>query len=92
MSALVKISGACDRAMIEAIPEPLASRVLVACQIQTGPGMTWTDRTYEFVRALDGQWGVDFGEGVIEPRRDWAAVLGWFWRVRPRDVELLEVA
>ena len=76
----------CDRL---AIPEP-QQRALIACQIQTGIGQTWTSRTYEVVRAPDGQWMVDFGEGALEPRRDWEAVLGWFWSLKPRDVELLE--
>lgn len=76
--------------MIE-LPEP-RSRALIACQIQAGPGQTWTDRTYEVIRAADGWWLVDFGEGRLEPRRDWAAVLDWFWRLAPRDVELLEDA
>jgi len=66
--------------------------VLIACQIQTGPGMTWTDRTYEVIRASDGQWCVDFGDGPLEPRRDWAAVVRWLELLRPRDVEMLEVA
>jgi hypothetical protein len=67
------------------------SRALIACQIQTGPGMTWTDRTYVVVPASDGQWMIDFGEGAFEPRRDWNAVLDWLRSMRPRDVELLEV-
>ena len=74
-------------------------RALIACQIQTGPGRTWTNRTYEVVRTADGQWLVDFGEGPFEPRRgpyhfsmvgDWNAVLDWLWRLSPRDIELLE--
>ena len=64
---------------------------MIACQIQTGPGMTWTDRTYALVRATDGQWMVDFGEGGLEPRRSWEAVVDWLRSLRPRDVELLEV-
>jgi hypothetical protein len=71
------------------LPEP-RSRALIACQIQTGAGMTWTNRTYEVVRAADGQWLLDFGEGALEPRRDWDAVLGWLRAMRPRDVEMLE--
>jgi hypothetical protein len=71
--------------------EPRA-RTLIACQIQTGPGMTWTDRTYEVVPASDGQWLIDLGEGALEPRRDWAAVLDWLRSLRPRDVELMEVS
>lgn len=74
---------------IGALPEP-RDRALIACQIQTGLGMTWTNRTYEVIRAADGQWRVDFGEGALEPRRDWAAVLRWLELMRPRDVELLE--
>ena len=75
---------------IVALPEP-RTRALIACQIQAGPGQTWTNRTYEVVRASDGsgQWLVDFGEGPLEPRRDWAAVLDWLGRLVPRDVELL---
>jgi hypothetical protein len=76
---------------IAALREPRA-RALIACQIQTGPGMTWTNRTYEVVRSKDGQWLVDFGEGPLEPRRDWDAVLDWLRKLRPRDVELLEGA
>lgn len=66
------------------------SRALIACQIQAGPGRTWTNRTYEVVRGSDGQWLVDFGEGPLEPRRDWASVVDWLARLCPRDVELLE--
>ena len=79
-------------ATLAALREP-RSRALIACQIQTGPGQTWTNRTYEVVRATDssGQWMIDFGEGPLEPRRDWDAVLDWLRRLRPRDVELLEV-
>jgi hypothetical protein len=73
---------------IAALPEP-RTRALIACQIQTGPGQTWTNRTYEVVRAPDRQWMIDFGEGPLEPRRDWAAVLDWLGRLVPRDVELL---
>lgn len=72
-----------------ALPEP-RDRALIACQIQTGLGMTWTNRTYEGIRAADGQWRVDFGDGALEPRRNWAAVLSWLEKMRPRDVELLE--
>lgn len=71
------------------IPEP-QQHALIACQIQTGPGQTWTNRTYEVSRATDGQWMVDFGAGPLEPRRDWDAVLEWLWCLRPRDLELLE--
>jgi hypothetical protein len=78
-------------ATIAALHEP-RDRALIACQIQTGPGQTWTNRTYEVIRATDGQWHVDFGAGPLEPRRDWAAVLRWLELLRPRDVELLEVA
>jgi len=80
----------CGRA-IHAFLEP-QTRALIACQIQTGPGMTWTNRTYEVVRAADGQWLVDFGEGALEPRRNWDEILGWLRSLRPRDVELLESA
>jgi hypothetical protein len=38
----------CDR-----LPEP-TQRALIACQIQTGLGQTWTDRTYEVFRGQDG--------------------------------------
>lgn len=78
-----------DYAAISSIPEPRV-RALIACQIQSGPGMTWTDRTYEVLRANDGQWRVDFGEGVREPRRSWSAVLEWLRSLRPRDVEVME--
>ena len=74
---------------IAALPEPRV-RALIACQIQVGPGQTWTNRTYEVVRSTDGQWMVDFGAGPLEPRRDWQSVLDWLWRLGPRDVELLE--
>lgn len=72
------------------LPEP-RTRALISCQIQTGVEQTWANRTYEVIRASDGQWRVDFGEGALEPRRDWAAILAWFWSLRPRNVELLEV-
>ena len=81
----------CRRYEVPFLREP-QSRALIACQIQTGPGMTWTDRTYEVIRASDGQWRVDFGDGALEPRRDWAAVVRWLELLRPRDVEMLEVA
>lgn len=71
-----------------ALPEP-RTRALVACQIQTGAAMTWTDRTYEVVRAEDGQWRVDFGEGTLEPRRSWQDVLAWLASLRPRHLEML---
>lgn len=74
---------------IAALREPRV-RALIACQIQMGPGQTWTNRTYEVVRSTDGQWMVDFGAGPLEPRRDWDAVLDWLRRLCPRDVELLE--
>jgi len=74
---------------IAAFREPRA-RALIACQIQAGPDMTWVDRTYEVTCSEDGQWRVDFGAGPIEPRRDWASILDWLRRLRPRDVELLE--
>lgn len=80
-----------DYETIEALREP-RDRALIACQIQTGPGMTWTNRTYEVVRAADGQWRIDFGDGALEPRRSWALVLDWLRLLRPRDVELLEAA
>ena len=76
-------------AAVAALREP-RSRALIACQIQTGPGRTWTNRTYEVVRGADGQWLVDFGSGPLEPRRDWESVLDWLRRLSPRDVELLE--
>jgi len=65
-------------------------RALISCQIQTGPGMTWTNRTYEVIRGTDGQWLVDFGAGPLEPRRDWDGILSWLGQLRPRDVEILE--
>lgn len=34
---------------------------------------------------------LDFGEGLREPRRDWEAVLDWLHRMRPRDIEMMEV-
>ena len=74
---------------IAALREPRA-RALIACQIQMGPGQTWTNRTYEVVRSDDGQWMIDFGAGPLEPRRNWDAVLDWLRILRPRDVELLE--
>jgi len=80
-----------DHAGISALREP-RDRALIACQIQTGPGRTWTNRTYEVIRAADGQWRVDFGEGALEPRRDWSGVLDWLLSLHPRDLELLEDA
>ena len=74
---------------LAALREPRV-RALIACQIQVGPGQTWTNRTYEVVRGRDGQWLVDFGAGPLEPRRDWTSVLDWLARLSPRDVELLE--
>lgn len=71
------------------LPEP-RRRALIACQIQVGVGQTWINRTYEVVRAKDGYWLIDFGEGRLEQRASWEAVLGWLWRLAPRDVELLE--
>ena len=79
----------CGRDAVAALREP-QQRALIACQIQTGLGQTWTNRTYEVLRAPDGQWRVDFGAGPLEPRRTWADVLDWLWSLRPRDVELLE--
>jgi hypothetical protein len=79
----------CRRYEVPALREPRAC-ALIACQIQTGPGMTWTNRTYEVIRAPDG-WLVDFGEGRLEPRRDWAAVVRWLELLRPRDVEMMEI-
>lgn len=76
--------------MSAALPEPRA-RALIACQIQMGPGRTWTDRTYEVVRASDGQWLVDLGgAGPLERRPSWDAVLDWLRILAARDVELLE--
>jgi len=63
---------------------------LVACQIQTGTSFTWSDRTYVVVRGDDGQWLVDFGEGPLEPRRDWSAILDWLRILGARDIEILE--
>lgn len=74
-----------------ALLEP-RERALISCQIQSGPGRTWTNRTYEVVRSADGQWLVDFGEGALEPRRSWDEILDWLRSLRPRDVELLEGA
>lgn len=81
--------GDCVIARCDRLPEP-TQRALIACQIQTGLGQTWTDRTYEVFRGQDGRWMIDFGEGPLEPRRDWDAVLDWLRSLRPRDVELLE--
>jgi hypothetical protein len=78
-----------DHAGISTLREP-RDRALIACQIQTGPGMTWTNRTYEVIRGADGQWRVDFGKGALEPWRDWSAILDWLRSLRPRDLELLE--
>jgi hypothetical protein len=75
--------------IFDALREPRA-RALIACQIQAGPNATWVERTYEVTRSEDGQWLVDFGEGPLEPRRDWESVLDWLRRLRPRGVELLE--
>ncbi len=72
------------------LPEP-RQHALIACQIQVGFDQTWTKRTYEAVRTDDGLWRIDFGAGLLEPRRDWAAVLAWLRLLAPRDVELLEV-
>ncbi len=77
-----------SREAITALPEP-RDRALIACQIQDGPRGTWVDRTYEVARSVDGGWLIDFGEGRLEPRRDWSAVLDWLWRMVPRAVELL---
>jgi hypothetical protein len=74
---------------ITALPEPRV-RALIACQIQLS-GTAWTNRTYEVIRADDGQWLLDFGEGWREPRRDWNAVLDWLVAMRPRDIEMMEV-
>lgn len=65
-------------------------RALIACQIQTGSDMAWTDRMYEVVPAADGLWLIDFGEGGLEPRRDWRDVLDWLGCLHPRAVELVE--
>ena len=74
---------------VAALREP-QQRALIACQIQAGSGQTWTNRTYEVLRGPDGQWRIDFGEGPLEPRRNWDDVLDWLRRLCPRDVELLE--
>ena len=79
----------CVRYLVPYLREP-RDRALIACQIQTGPSMTWTDRTYEVVRAPDGQWRLDFGDGALEKRSDWAAIVRWLELLRPRDVEMLE--
>jgi len=76
---------------MDALHEPRV-RALIACQVQSGPDMTWEDRTYEVFRSADGQWRIDFGYGEQEPRSDWDAVLRWFAAMRPRAVEMLEVA
>ena len=81
----------CRRYEVPPLREPRV-RALIACQIQTGPGMTWTDRTYEVIRAPDGHWRIDFGDGGSEPRCDWDAVVRWLELLRPRDVEMLEAA
>lgn len=75
--------------MMISLPEPRA-RALISCQIQAGPGQTWINRTYEVIRSADGYWLIDFGEGRFEQRPCWNSVLGWLWRLSPRDVELLE--
>jgi hypothetical protein len=76
--------------VLPALHEP-RTRALIACQIQTDPGRTWTDRTYEVIRGTEGKWRIDFGDGALETRRDWAAVLRWLELLRPRDVEMLEI-
>ena len=82
----------CGRKTVPALREP-QQRALITCQIQTVPGQTWTNRTYEVLRAPDGQWRVGFGgEGPLEPRRNWDDVLDWLRRLSPRDVEMLEDA
>lgn len=82
--------GTSSYAVVAALCEP-RSRALIACQAQSGPRMVWEDRTYEVVRAADGQWLLGFDDGPPVSRRDWDAVLDWLRRMRPRDVELLEV-
>lgn len=79
-------------AVIAALPEP-RDRALIACQIQSGAGMTWINRTYEVVRASEGQWIIHLGEcgGPGERRHSWYDVLDWLRRMRPRDVEMMEV-
>jgi hypothetical protein len=79
-------------AAIAALREP-RDRALIACQIQSGTRMTWTDRTYEVERSLDDQWIIYLGEcaGPGERRRSWDEVLDGLRRMRPRNVELLEI-
>ena len=79
-------------ATIAALPEP-RDRALIACQVKSGAGMAWEDRTYEVARASDGQWIIHLGEcaGPGERRSSWYEVLDWLRRMRPRDVEMLEV-
>lgn len=81
----------CGRDAIAALREPRV-RSLIACQIQAGSGSTWLNRTYEVVRSADARWSLDFGQGPLEPRRDWEGVLDWLRSLRPRAVELLEEA
>lgn len=80
----------CGRATVPLLREP-QQHALIECQIQTGPGRTWTNRTYEVVRSADGQWCIDFGEGTLEPARSWEDVLDWLRCLGPRDVALLEI-
>jgi len=80
----------CSRYEEPCLREP-KSHALIACQIQTGPGRTWTDRTYEVRRGTGSTWWIDFGEGLPEEREDWATVVRWLVLLRPRDVEMLEL-
>lgn len=79
-------------ARIAALPEP-RGRALIACQVQSG-ALLWENRTYEVVRASEGQWTIHLGEcaGPGERRRSWDEVLDWLRRMRPRDVEMLEIS
>ena len=75
------------------LPAP-RSRALIACQVQFGPGRTWTDRTYEVrLVANDGDpyWQIDLGEGPPVRRASWDDVLDWLRIMAPRDLELVEV-
>jgi hypothetical protein len=75
--------------VVSALHEP-RRLALIACQIQTGPGRTWTNRTYAVERTADGQWLIYFGGGARVLRSDWNDVLDWLRRLCPRDIELLE--
>lgn len=75
--------------IIEALHAPRV-RALIACQIQTGGGMTWTNRTFEVVRLTKERWFVDFG-GTSEHFHSWSDVRVFLQRLSPRNVEMLEL-